>query len=69
MLQDGHAAYVQLPSLGHGWTGSYFGQQDVNAANEATAHAPEQRAAEGIGFVLVCEYSCLPLFPGDVPNH
>jgi len=46
MLQEGHAAHVQLPSLGHGGTGSYVGQQDGNAANGAMIAPPEQQAAE-----------------------
>lgn len=62
MLQEGHAAHVQLPSLGHGGTAGYVGQQDGNAANGAMIAPPEQQAPEGIGVVLACEYSCLPLF-------
>lgn len=69
MLQEGHAAHVQLPSLGHGGTGSYVGQQDGNAANGAMIPPPEQQAAEGIGVVLACEYSCLQLFPAGMPNQ
>lgn len=46
MLQDGHAPHVQLPSLGHGGTGSYVGQQDGNTANRATVPPPAQQAAE-----------------------
>lgn len=53
MLQEGHAAHVQLPSLVHGGTGSCVGQQDGNAANGAMMiPPPEQQAAEGIGVVL-----------------
>ena len=51
MLQDGHAAHVQLPSLGHYGTGSYVGQQDGNTTNRATVPPPEQQAAEGIAFI------------------
>ena len=69
MLQDGHAAPVQLPSLGHGGTCSYVGQQDGNAANGATVPPPEQRAAEGIEFVLTCEYGCLLLLPDGSCIH
>ena len=50
MLQGGHAARAQLPSLGHGGTGSYVDQHNYgNAANEATVPPPEQQAAEGTG--------------------
>ena len=59
MLQDGHAPHVQLPSLGHGGTGSFVGQQDGNTANRATVPPPAQQAAEGIEFISACEYSCL----------
>ena len=59
MLQDGHAPHVQLPSLGHGGTGSYVGQQDGNTANRATVPPPEQQAGEGIEFLSACKHSHL----------
>jgi len=68
MLQDGHAAPVQVPSLGHGGTCSYVGQQDGNTANGTTVPPPEQRAVEGIVFVFTCEYSS-PLLFRVASNH
>ena len=59
MLQDGHAPHVQLPSLGHGGTGSYGSQQDLNTANRATVPPPEQQAGEGIEFLSACKHSHL----------
>ena len=60
MLQDGHAPHVQLPSLGHGGTASYVGQQDGNTVNRATVPPPEQQAGEGIiEIILACEYNHL----------
>jgi len=58
MLQDGHAAHVQLPSLGHGGTGSYIGQQGGSVGNEAAVPPPEQPAAEGIGFANTAASCC-----------
>lgn len=51
LLQDGHAAHVQLPSLGHGAAGSYLSQQDGNAGNVATVPPPERAATEGMVYI------------------